>query len=187
MDHEHLVRRASGGDVQAFVELTRRFQHFAFGSALALVRDFQQAEDVVQEAFVAAWSALPGLADPAAFPGWLRGIVRHQAFRMLRRRQLRTVPLAQAEELPGDEPAADHRLAQRHHAAAALAAIAELPDQLRAGNVVLRARVLASRHCNVSRPARGDGEQSPACGSLEAEGEDADHGDRDASFAGTAR
>jgi len=131
MDHEHLVRRARGGDVQAFVELTRRFQHFAFGSALALVRDFQQAEDVVQEAFVAAWSALPGLADPAAFPGWLRGIVRHQAFRMLRRRQLRTVRLAKAEELPGDEPLADDRVAQRQHAAAALAAIAELPVKLR--------------------------------------------------------
>jgi RNA polymerase sigma factor (sigma-70 family) len=131
MGHEHLVRRASSGDVQAFVELTRRFQHFAFGSALALVRDFQQAEDVVQEAFVAAWSALPGLADPAAFPGWLRGIVRHQAFRMLRRRQLQTVPLAQAEELPSDQPPADHRLAQRQEATAALAAIAELPDKLR--------------------------------------------------------
>ena len=43
MDHEHLVRLASGGDVEAFVDLTRRFQHFAFGSALALVRDFQLA------------------------------------------------------------------------------------------------------------------------------------------------
>jgi RNA polymerase sigma-70 factor, ECF subfamily len=72
MDHESLVRRAGGGDVRAFVELTRRFQNFAFGSALALVRDFQQAEDVVQDAFVAAWSALPTLDDPAAFPGWLR-------------------------------------------------------------------------------------------------------------------
>jgi RNA polymerase sigma factor (sigma-70 family) len=131
MDNEHLVRLASGGDVDAFVELTRRFQHFAFGSALALVRDFQHAEDVVQEAFVAAWSALPGLADPAAFPGWLRGIVRHQAFRMLRRRRLRTVTLAEAEELPSDEPPADQRLTQRQHAVAALAAIAELPDKLR--------------------------------------------------------
>ena len=131
MDHEHLVRRASGGDVEAFVDLTRRFQHFAFGSALALVRDFQRAEDVVQEAFVAAWAGLPGLADPAAFPGWLRGIVRHQAFRMLRRRQLRTAPLAEAAELPSDEPPADYRLAQRQHATAALAAIAELPDKLR--------------------------------------------------------
>ena len=131
MDHEHLVRLASGGDVEAFVDLTRRFQHFAFGSALALVRDFQRAEDVVQEAFVAAWAGLPGLADPAAFPGWLRGVVRHQAFRMLRRRQLRTAPLAEAAELPSDEPPADYRLAQRQHATAALAAIAELPDKLR--------------------------------------------------------
>ena len=55
MDHELLVRKAQKGDVDAFVELTRRFQHFAFGSALAQVHDFQQAEDIVQEAFVAAW------------------------------------------------------------------------------------------------------------------------------------
>jgi DNA-directed RNA polymerase specialized sigma24 family protein len=56
MDHDALVRRASDGDVRAFVELTQRFQHFAFGSALTLLQDFQRAEDVVQEAFVAAWS-----------------------------------------------------------------------------------------------------------------------------------
>ena len=67
MDHEQLVRRASERDVRAFVDLTRRFQHFAFGSALAEVRDFQQAEDIVQEAFVAAWAGLPNLAEPAAF------------------------------------------------------------------------------------------------------------------------
>jgi RNA polymerase sigma-70 factor (ECF subfamily) len=69
MDYAELVRRASGGEVIAFVELTRRFQHAAFGSALALTGDFQQAEDVVQEAFLAAWSALPSLTDAAAFPG----------------------------------------------------------------------------------------------------------------------
>jgi len=131
MDHEQLVRRASAGDVSAFVDLTRRFQHFAFGSALALVRDFQQAEDIVQEAFVAAWTALPTLAEPAAFPGWLRGIVRHHAFRVLRRKQLHAVPLAEAENVPSDDPPADHILERRRQAAAALSAIAELPDTLR--------------------------------------------------------
>ena len=131
MDHEQLVRRASEGDVSAFVDLTRRFQHFAFGSALALVRDFQQAEDIVQEAFVAAWTALPTLAEPAAFPGWLRGIVRHHAFRVLRRKQLHAVPLAEAENVPSDDAPADHLLEQRRQAAAALAAISELPDALR--------------------------------------------------------
>src|SRR5882672_2018421 len=131
MEYEQLVRQAGGGDVKAFVELTRRFQQFAFGTALALVRDFQNAEDVVQEAFVAAWSGLPSLADPAAFPGWLRGIVRHHAFRVLRRKQLSAVPLAEAEALADDEPLPDHILEQRRQAAAALAAISELPDKLR--------------------------------------------------------
>jgi RNA polymerase sigma factor (sigma-70 family) len=131
MDHEQLVRKASAGDIGALVDLTRRFQHVAFGTALAQLRDFQQAEDVVQEAFVAAWKALPTLAEPAAFPGWLRGIVRHHAFRVLRKKQLDSVPLTEAGEVPSDEPAADHVIEQRRQAAAALAAISELPDTLR--------------------------------------------------------
>ena len=131
MDHEQLVRKASAGDVGAFVDLTRRFQHVAFGCALAQLRDFQQAEDVVQEAFVAAWKALPTLVEPAAFPGWLRGIVRHHAFRVLRKKQLNSVPLTEAGDVPSDDPAADQVIEHRRQAAAALAAISELPDTLR--------------------------------------------------------
>jgi RNA polymerase sigma factor (sigma-70 family) len=131
MDHERLVRKAQKGDVDAFVELTRRFQHFAFGSALAQIRDFQQAEDIVQEAFVAAWSGLPTLAEPSAFPGWLRGIVRHHAFRVLRRKQLHAVPLTEGEDVPSDDPSAERILEQRRQASAALAAISELPAPLR--------------------------------------------------------
>ena len=130
MDHENLVRRAAAGDVTAFVELTRRFQHFAFGSALALIRDFQQAEDVVQEAFLAAWLALPNLADAAAFPGWLRGIVRHHAFRVLRRRD-HALPLAEADQIASDEPGPEHQVEQRQRAATVLNAMADLPATLR--------------------------------------------------------
>jgi len=131
MELEALINQARGGDVKAFVELTRRFQHVAYGSALTLLRDFQAAEDVVQEAFLAAWSGLPNLAESAAFPGWLRGIVRHQAFRVLRRRQPDGVPLADAEAVPSEAPSADHVVQYRDEAANALAAIAELPHVLR--------------------------------------------------------
>ena len=131
MELELLVRTAGGGDVKAFVELTRRFSHFAFGSAVALVGDFQRAEDVVQETFLAAWSALPTLADPAAFPGWFRGIVRHHAFRSLRRRDPHTVPLEAAETVPTTAPAPDRELEDRQQIAAVLAAVAHLPPTLR--------------------------------------------------------
>jgi RNA polymerase sigma factor (sigma-70 family) len=128
---DQVVRRAAAGDVPAFVELTRRFQHAAFGSALALLHDFDAAEDVVQEAFLAAWSALPRLEEPAAFPGWLRGIVRHQAFRVLRRKHLAVLPLSEADHVATDEAASDVRLERRQRATAALAAIAELSPSLR--------------------------------------------------------
>ena len=130
-DLETLVQTASRGELSAFVELTRRFRHFALGSALALLGDFHQAEDAVQEAFLAAWSALPSLADPAAFPGWFRGIIRHHAFRVIRRKHLETVPLEAANDTPSEQMLPDDRLDQREHIAAALPTIAELPPTLR--------------------------------------------------------
>jgi RNA polymerase sigma factor (sigma-70 family) len=131
MDVESLVRQAKQGDLEAFAEVTRRFQHMAFGYALALVRDLAQAEDVVQEAFVAAWYSLAGLADPAAFPGWFRGIVRHQAFRVLRRREHAALPLTAAEAVAADGAGPDDRSEDRQRVAALLGAIAQLPSPLR--------------------------------------------------------
>src|SRR5499426_1236423 len=131
MDLERSVRAAAGGDLDAFGELTRRFQHMAFGYALSFVRDFGQAEDVVQEAFVAAWCALPTLADPAAFAGWLRGIVRHRAHRVLRRKHFECVPLTDADTVAAGAPTADRRVERRQEVGNVLAAIAELPRALR--------------------------------------------------------
>jgi hypothetical protein len=41
MDHERLVRSAAGGDVRAFVELTKRFQHFALRLGAVALHDFE--------------------------------------------------------------------------------------------------------------------------------------------------
>jgi RNA polymerase sigma factor (sigma-70 family) len=131
MDLEAAVKRAARGDLDAFADVTRRFQHMAFGYALSYVRNFQDAEDVVQEAFLAAWYALPTLAEPAAFAGWLRSIVRHQAHRVLRRKQLEVVPLTAADAVPADAVAADDRVGRRGEIGRVLTAIGELPRTLR--------------------------------------------------------
>jgi DNA-directed RNA polymerase specialized sigma24 family protein len=91
-----LVCRARRGDVAAFEELVRRHQAVAFGCALALLRDRDLAEDVLQESFVAAYHGLGRLGDPESFPAWLRGIVRHHCHRVLRRPRVVAVPLEQA-------------------------------------------------------------------------------------------
>jgi hypothetical protein len=58
----------------------------------------------------------------------------------LRRKQLVAVPLTDAEEVPDGDPLPNHILDARRKAAAALAAISELPDlSARASNAVFRA------------------------------------------------
>ncbi|HKW95089.1 MAG TPA: sigma-70 family RNA polymerase sigma factor [Methylomirabilota bacterium] len=131
MDLEALIGRVREGDLDAFAEVTRRFQQMAFGYAVALLRDLQQAEDVVQEAFVAAWFGLPTLSEPAAFPGWLRSIVRNQAHRLLRQKQLQSLPISAALAVPGEESGPDHRLEQSQRITAVLDAIGRLSDGLR--------------------------------------------------------
>ena len=130
-DLEGLIGRARQGDLDAFAEVTRRFQQMAFGYAVALLRDLPQAEDVVQESFVAAWFGLMTLADPAAFPGWFRGIVRHQAHRLLRQRHLEALPLAAAEAVADGESGPERRLEQRQRTATVLDAIGRLEAPLR--------------------------------------------------------
>lgn len=82
-----LVGETKAGDREAFCELVRRYQDFAYGLAVALVSDFDLAQDVVQEAFVSAYCDLPKLREPERFAGWLRGIVRNTARRALRDRE----------------------------------------------------------------------------------------------------
>jgi RNA polymerase sigma factor (sigma-70 family) len=96
-----LVGSARAGDVAAFEELIRRYQGVAFGCALAILGDRDEAADALQEALVAAYRGLGQLADADAFPSWLRGIVRHTCHRVLRQRRVESVPLERATTVPG--------------------------------------------------------------------------------------
>ena len=81
---ETLVREALAGHGEAFAELVRRYQDYAYGTAIGMLSDFDLARDVVQEAFLCAYRDLGKLKDAARFGGWLHGIVRNMARRALR-------------------------------------------------------------------------------------------------------
>jgi RNA polymerase sigma factor (sigma-70 family) len=126
-----LVEAAQSGDTRAFGRIVGRFQDMALGYAHAILGDFHLAEDVTQEAFVAAYCGLGKLKDPAAFAGWLRQIVRFQCNRILRARCVETIPLEQAAE-PGSRATDPGIAAQdREMAEAALRAIRSLSEPLR--------------------------------------------------------
>jgi RNA polymerase sigma-70 factor, ECF subfamily len=98
-----LIRRTIAGDTDAFGTLVARYERSAVIVARCILGDRQLAEDAAQDAFLAAYRALPGLKTPAAFGAWLAMIVRRRA-QELSRARAHTVPLA--DDLPErDAPA----------------------------------------------------------------------------------
>ena len=85
---ESLVERAASGDVAAFAALVERFRGAVLAQARLRLDDLSLMEDVAQDSFLAAYTALRTgqLREPGAFAGWLRTIVRHQCGRVTRRR-----------------------------------------------------------------------------------------------------
>lgn len=82
-DHE-LVRLSLGGDAAAFGELVSRHQASVRQLARGIVKDYQTAEDLSQEAFVRAYHSLADLHDQDKFAGWVCTILRHTALDFLR-------------------------------------------------------------------------------------------------------
>lgn len=74
-----LVGRAREGDASAFDALVRRHLRAAYAVALARLGEPADAEDVCQDAFVAALQRLDECRNPERFSAWLLRIVRNRA------------------------------------------------------------------------------------------------------------
>ena len=74
-----LVRRAQGGDGDAFGELVERNRRAVFRAALAAVGSPSEADDVAQEAFVTAFQKLKGFRGDSSFKTWLLTITWRKA------------------------------------------------------------------------------------------------------------
>jgi RNA polymerase sigma factor (sigma-70 family) len=93
-----LVRRAARAEAAAQDELVRRFQDMAVGYACAVLGDRHLAEDVSQDAFVAALEGLSSLREPAAFPAWFRRVLHKHCDRLTRSTTPDLVSLEMIEE-----------------------------------------------------------------------------------------
>jgi len=86
-----LVRAARGGDLAAFGDLVDRYQRSLVASALHLVGDAEDAEDVAQESLVQAFRSLRKLREPDRFRSWLYGILRRVSLKHLSRHRAAAV------------------------------------------------------------------------------------------------
>src|SRR2546421_7711089 len=87
---ESLAAAARCGDRGAFDTLVGRYRDMAFAYALARLNSREEAEDVVQEAFVRALVALDRFRIQASWGAWIMRIVRNLCHDVLRRRRVRS-------------------------------------------------------------------------------------------------
>ena len=74
-DENELIRRAQGGDLEAFCRLAREYERRVYALALHYCRRPEDAEDLSQEVWLKALRALRGFRFESSFHTWLRRIM----------------------------------------------------------------------------------------------------------------
>jgi RNA polymerase sigma-70 factor (ECF subfamily) len=136
LSDEALVERiVGGGDAAVFELLMRRHNQRLFRIARAVVRDDDEAEDVVQETYVRAYTHLDRFEGRSSVATWLSRIAFHEALRR-RRRQRRSRALGELDpQSPQAADAAhppDDPMSRAETRATLTAALDALPTGLRA-------------------------------------------------------
>ena len=89
-----LVRAAKNGDVSAFEELVKQYERKLFRIARNVMHNTEDAEDIVQIAFLKAYQHLRQFQENAKFSTWLIRIALNESFMKIRKqRATREEPL----------------------------------------------------------------------------------------------
>ncbi len=100
----HLLRGVAAGDEGAFNELYRLYSAPIYTYLLHLIHEPAEAEDLLQEVFVAAWKQAAYFRGQAKVKTWLLQIAHNQAVSWLRRNSCEQVTL---DGLPEETTAAN--------------------------------------------------------------------------------
>jgi RNA polymerase sigma-70 factor (ECF subfamily) len=83
-----LIESVRGGDREAFYDLVRPYERMIYATAISVVKNTADAEEVAQEAVLKAFSGLSGFRGEAKFSTWLLQITYNEAKMKLRKARL---------------------------------------------------------------------------------------------------
>jgi RNA polymerase sigma-70 factor (ECF subfamily) len=142
LDDVSLARRVQSGDTAAFELLMRRHNRRLYRLARSMLRVDADAEDALQDAYLAAYQSLGAFRGEASLATWLSRVVANQCLARLRRQQRRDniVPMvamggADEQEVPAmpadDKDTPDRALVRAELRAVLERKLDELPEAFR--------------------------------------------------------
>ncbi len=135
-----LIERAVRGDQKAYAEILDEYRGRIYNLIYRMVRHREEAEDLVQEAFVKAFASLPSFNADYAFSTWLYKIAINNCIDHLRRKKLKTYSMDKpvqsqdgefSREFPDVSMSPDKPLLARERTRLIEKAIDELPEKYR--------------------------------------------------------
>jgi RNA polymerase sigma-70 factor, ECF subfamily len=130
-----LVERVQAGDKEAFRTLVERHQRRAFSIAMALVRDENDARELVQDAFLRVYKNIGGFQGQSSFFTWLYRIITNLSIDLIRKpgRQVAELDENRAGSESEDGPSKDFPFLSRIDGA-------DPADVVRRGEIAIRLR-----------------------------------------------
>ncbi len=86
-DDMQLVAASKKGDQDAFAQLVQRYQRRVFNLVYRMLQHYEEATEITQETFLAAWQGLPSFRGDARFPTWLYRIAYNCSLKSLEQRK----------------------------------------------------------------------------------------------------
>ena len=111
-DQDTLVAAATAGDESAFAELTRRHRRELHVHCYRMLGSFEEAEELVQETFLRAWSKRDAFAGGPGYRAWLYRIATNACLDALRSRSRRVQEVHSYADVPWLSPYPDRLLDQ---------------------------------------------------------------------------
>ncbi len=90
---KHLIENVKQGNTEAFRLLVENYQHLAFTVAVNIIKNKQDAEEVVQDSFIKVFSKIDQFKGSSKFSSWLFKIVYNTALSRIRKKKLEVYTL----------------------------------------------------------------------------------------------
>jgi len=141
-----LIKRALGGDQHAYAAILDRYRGPISTLIFRMVKNREETEDLVQEAFIKAFNSLASFNEQYAFSTWLYKIAVNNCIDHFRKKRLRVFSIDKPieskdgelqRELPDTTSAADRHLLNEEKTTLIQDAIDSLPEKYRM-SIILR-------------------------------------------------
>ena len=147
MDDVELIHQILNGNQQDYSILIRQYQASVFRTAMGLLHNKEDAEEIAQDVFVKVYQSLSSYNGKAAFSTWLYRITVNTSLNFLRKKKRKTfwAALADMLQVASNDKSAEALLTERSDNAVIQQALDALPEKQRLAFVFTKYEELPQR------------------------------------------